>query len=110
MKFHCRVASLLLPVLLWPLSGAQAAAAPAFDVAYRAWDVVTDVARHNGDPRISGDCGKTFRPFVTPALRRQSKQEQETAAVACHETARAVCADRGLRRTAEMAAKCEEFR
>ena len=87
-----------------------AAVAPAFDVAYRAWDVVTDIARHNRAPDVSGECGRTFRPFVIPGLRRQTAQEQDVAAAACYETARSVCASRTLQRTPEMARKCEEFR
>ena len=89
---------------------AAAAPAPAFDVAYRAWDVVNEIARHNRDPGISGECGKTFRPFVIPGLKRQTKQDEDTAAEACFAAAKSVCANGRLQRTAEMARKCEEFR
>lgn len=85
-------------------------AVPAFDVAYRAWDVVTDIARHNRDAGIAGECGRTFRPFVIPGLKPQAKPEQDAAATACHATARAVCGNPQLQRTAEMARKCQEFR
>jgi len=87
-----------------------AAPAPSFDVGYRAWDVVTDISRHNHDPNISGDCGKTFRPFVIPGLKRQTKQEEDLAAAACVAAARAACSNGRLQRTAEAARKCEEFR
>jgi hypothetical protein len=111
MKSLCRTASSLLAAILCHGVHAQPAApAPAFDVAYRAWDVVTDIARHNRESGLSGECGKTFRPFVIPGLRRQSKEEQDLAAAACYEAARSVCANARLQRTAEMAKKCEEFR
>lgn len=111
MKLLARTALLLVVVIRCGGVAAQAAAAaPAFDVAYRAWDVVTDLARHNRAPEISGECGKTFRPFVIPGLRRQTPQQQDVAAAACYETARFVCANRGLQRTPNMAKKCEEFR
>jgi hypothetical protein len=111
MKFPCRTAASVVAAILWHGAAAQPALpAPGFDVAYRAWDVVTDIARHNRDPGISGDCGKTFRPFVIPGLRRQTRQEQDIAAAACYDTARSVCANRRLQRTTEMARKCEEFR
>ena len=84
--------------------------APPFEVAYRAWDAVTDIARHNRDAGLSGECGKTFRPFVIPGLKRQSKEEQDVAALACHAAAKSVCANARLQRTPEMARKCEEFR
>jgi hypothetical protein len=71
---------------------------------------VTELARRNGEPGISGECGKTFRPFVVPALRRQSRQEQDAAAFACVAAARTACANVKLRSTAEIARKCEEFR
>ncbi|HEX2544467.1 MAG TPA: hypothetical protein VHL79_06295 [Ramlibacter sp.] len=98
--------------LLASLLGATAAAqpAPAFDVAYRAWDAVTDMARHNRDPRISGECGKTFRPFVSPGLKAQTRQEQDVAAAACYAAARSACSDARLQRTGDMAKKCQEFR
>jgi hypothetical protein len=87
-----------------------AAAAPAFDVAYRAWEVVTGIARHDRDPALAGDCGKTFQAFAVPALRRQSKAQQDAAAVACHQQARALCASRSPAPTPDIASKCEEFR
>ena len=110
MHFPLRTASVLAAILCQGVAAQPAPAAPAFDVAYRAWDVVTDIARHNRAPEISGECGKTFRPFVIPGLRRQTRQEQDLAAAACHDTARSVCANARLQRTPEMARKCEEFR
>lgn len=89
---------------------AAAAPAPAFDVAYRAWDVVNEIARHNRDPGIGGECARTFRPFVIPGLKRQTKQDEDTAAAACFAAAKSVCANGRLQRTADMARKCEEFR
>ncbi|MBA2961715.1 MULTISPECIES: hypothetical protein [Ramlibacter] len=85
-------------------------APPPFDVAYRAWDVLMESARHNGDATIGGECGKTFRPFVIPGLRRQTRQEEDAAAVECVRSARAVCTNTRLKRSAETARKCEEFR
>jgi hypothetical protein len=91
--------------------GAQAASpAPPFDVAYRAWEVVTELARHNGGSDIAGECGRTFRPFVIPGLRRQSRQEEDVAAAACLDAARRACTNSQLRKSAEAARKCEEFR
>ena len=90
--------------------GAAAQNAPPFDVAYRAWDAVTDIARHNRAPDIGGECAKTFRPFVTPALRRQTREEQDLAATACVAAARSACANARLERTADMARKCDEFK
>ncbi|HSV83845.1 MAG TPA: hypothetical protein VLK85_32000 [Ramlibacter sp.] len=101
-------ASSLVAALL--CHGVAAQPAPDFAVAYRAWDAVTDIARHNRDPNISGECGKTFRPFVIPGLKAQTRQEQDLAAAACLHTARSVCANARLQRTADMARKCEEFR
>ncbi len=92
-----------------PLAG-SATPPPSFEVAYRAWDVVTELARNNGDPAISGECGRTFRPFVIPGLRRQTRPEEGVAAAACVEAARAACANTGLRKSAEIAKKCKEFR
>ena len=103
-------ASVLVAMVCHGVAAQPASPAPAFDVAYRAWDVVTDIARHNRDPNISGDCGKTFRPFVIPGLRPQTKQEQDVAAAACYAAARSACANGRLQRTNEMARKCEEFR
>jgi hypothetical protein len=103
--------AMLVAALFGAAAAAQTASpAPPFDVAYRAWDAVTDIARHNHDPRIGGECGKSFRPFVIPGLKRQSVQEQDVAATACFAAARSVCANRGLQRTPDMAKKCEEFR
>jgi hypothetical protein len=111
MKSSCRIASAILAAAVYHGACAEPAApAPAFDVAYRAWDAVTDIARHNRDPGLSGECGKTFRPFVIPGLKRQTRQEQDLAAAACHAAARSVCANGRLQRTPEMARKCEEFR
>lgn len=111
MKPFRRSAPLALAALLVHAAAAHAASpAPAFDVAYRAWDVVNDFARHHRDPRLAGECGKTFRPFVIPGLKRQTKQDEEIAATACHDAARALCANARLQRTADMARKCEEFR
>ena len=87
-----------------------ASPAPAFDVAYRAWDAVTDIARHNGNPGLGGECARTFRPFVIPGLKRQTREEQDLAATACYAAARSVCANTRLQRTPEMTRKCEEFR
>jgi hypothetical protein len=112
MKFRCRSASpiLLAAILCHGVAAQPAGPAPAFDVAYRAWDAVTDIARHNRDPGIGGECARTFRPFVIPGLKRQTREEQDLAATACHAAAKSVCANARLQRTAEMARKCEEFR
>jgi hypothetical protein len=104
-----RVAAAAAILVLAP-AARSAAPAPPFEVAYRAWDVVTDLARINGDPNISGECGKTFRPFVVPGLRRQTNQEQDVAAAACFHAARSACMNSQVRRSAETAKKCEEFR
>jgi len=76
MKGQCyRAAFAVIVVLTW---GAQSASpALPFDLAFRAWDVVTELARQNQDARISGDCGKTFPPFVIPGLRRQNRHEED---------------------------------
>jgi len=104
-------ASAILLIILCHGAAAQSGVSPpSFETAYRAWDVVTDIARHNRNPAISGECGRTFRPFVIPGLRRQSKQDQALAASACDAAARRACADGRLQRTADMARKCEEFR
>src|SRR3954470_20737153 len=82
---------------------AQAAAAQSaspetgFEIGYRAWELVTELARSNADPNISGECGKTFRPFVIPGLRRQTRQEEQLAAASCYEAARSACANNKLR-------------
>lgn len=105
-----RAAATLLVLLALAPGAWPASAAPPFDVAYRAWDVVTELARLDADPRISGDCGKTFRPFVIPTLRRQTRQQEDVAARACVEAARSACRSTGLRMPAETALKCREFR
>jgi hypothetical protein len=105
-----RAAAAAAAVLMLAPGAQSAEPAPSFEVAYRAWDVVTDLAKHNGDPTISGECGKTFRPFVIPGLRRQTKQEQDVAAVACFQAARSACMNSKLRKSAETTKKCEEFR
>ena len=113
MKFPRSSSSIVLAMVLAHAAWAQpqgAAPAPSFEVAYRAWDVVTELARGNGDPAISGECGRTFRPFVIPGLRRQTRPEEDVSAAACVKAARAACANAGLRRSAETAKKCEEFR
>ena len=111
MKAPRPIASTALALVLLQAPGAQSAApAPAFDVAYRAWEIVTGLARSNGDPALGGECGKTFRPFVIPGLRRQNRQEQDAASAACVEAARSACGNGRLRKTAETAKKCEEFR
>ena len=96
--------------LALPLGAHSASPAPPFDVAYRAWEVVTELARNSRDPSISGECGKTFRPFVIPGLRRQTRQEQDVAAAACLDAARAACTNSKLRPSAEIARRCVEFR
>ena len=101
------VATLLAATLC---HGVSAQPAPPFDVAYRAWDAVTDIARHNGATALGGECARTFRPFVIPGLKRQTLEEQDLAATACVAAARTVCADVQLKKTADMARKCEEFR
>lgn len=111
MKAPCYRAATAIALLLALAPAARSAPpAPPFDVAYRAWEVVTELARHNKAPEISGQCGKTFRPFVIPALRRQTRQEQDVASVACFEAARSACKNDKLRIPAETARKCGEFR
>lgn len=100
----------LLLMLLQVAAHAAAPPVPEFDVAYRAWDAVIDIARHNRDASISGECGRTFRPFVIPGLKRQTKPEQDIAAVACVQAARAACTNARLQKTADAVRKCEEFR
>jgi hypothetical protein len=85
-------------------------AAPPFDVAYHAWEIVTELSRHNRKPELAGQCGKTFQPFVVPALRRQTRQEQDAAAVACVSAAAQACVNPSLQRTSEIDSKCREFR
>jgi len=99
-----------LAMLLIHAPMAHSAGAPPFDVAYRAWDAVTELARQNNDPRISGECGKTFRPFVVPGLRGQTLQERDVAAAACVDAASAACMNGQLRTSQKTARKCEEFR
>jgi hypothetical protein len=98
-----------LTAALFAISAA-AQAAPSFEVAYRAWDIVTELARRHADPAISGECGKTFRPFVSPGLRMQTRPEQDISAQACFDAARAACANPKLRAAADTAKKCEAFR
>lgn len=106
-----RGASVALAIVLVHASWVRAAApAPPFDVAYRAWEVVTELARQHGDASVSGECGKTFRPFVIPGLRRQTAQEEDVAAAACVAAARTACTSGKLRRSAEIERKCREFR
>jgi hypothetical protein len=100
-------AALLLLAAPW---AAATPPAPPFEVGYRAWDLLTELARLNRDPSISGECGRTFRPFVIPGLRMQSRQDQDTAALACVAAARAACSNRSIRTAADTAKKCEEFR
>lgn len=106
----CRSLSCVVALLCGPVLAQPAAPAPAFDVAYRAWEIVTELARQNRDPGISGECGRTFRPFVIPGLKMQSKQDQDRAATACYEAARSACANARLQRGQEVARKCGEFR
>jgi hypothetical protein len=104
-------ASAAVATILVHAAGAEPAPPPpSFEVAYRAWDIVTELARSNGDPKISGACGKTFRPFVIPGLRRQTRPEEDAAAAACVEAARTACANAKLRKVADTTKKCEEFR
>ena len=111
MKFPRISSSAAAAMILAHTAAAQAAApAPSFEVAYRAWDVVTELARAHGDPGISGECGRTFRPFVIPGLRRQTRPEEDVAAAACVKAARAACANAAVRKSADSAKKCEEFR
>jgi hypothetical protein len=110
MKDQCYRGAALAVILVLTCGVQAASPAPPFDVAYRAWDVVTELARQNRDPKISGDCGKTFRPFVIPGLRRQSRQEEDVGAVACLEAARSACTNKKLATSAESTKKCEEFR
>lgn len=107
-QFSALAAAAML-ILLAP-SAQSGSPAPPFDVAYRAWDVVTELARRNGDPAISGTCAKTFQAVAVPALRRQTRQQQDVAAAACVAAARAACLNSNLKTTAETARKCQEFR
>ena len=109
MSPHLRTAVAVVAVILAHAAAAQPAAPP-FDVAYRAWDVLTEIARVNGDPGISGECGKTFRPFVIPGLRRQTRQEEDAAARVCVDAARTACMDTRLRSSAETVKKCVDLR
>lgn len=97
-------------VLLHAATARSASPAPSFETAYLAWDVVTDLARSNGDPAISGECGKTFRPFVIPGLRRQTRQDEEATAATCIQAARSACTNSKLRISAEAMKKCEPFK
>jgi len=98
-------------MLLVLAPGAQSESpAPPFDVAYRAWDVAAELARRNDDPHISGVCAKTFQSVAVPALRRQTRAQQDVAATACVAAAKAACGNSNLKTTAETARKCQEFR
>ncbi|HET8747159.1 MAG TPA: hypothetical protein VFM98_16290 [Ramlibacter sp.] len=111
MKVLRHGASAAVAMLLAHAPAAHSASpVPPFDVAYRAWEIVTELARQHRDPAISGECARTFRPFVIPALRRQTRQEQDTAAQACVTAARSACASSTLRRSEETGRKCEEFK
>jgi hypothetical protein len=102
--------SFLVAAGVLAVSVAQAATpAPPFDVAYRAWELVTELSRHNRQPELTGSCGKTFQPYVVPALRRQTREEQDAAATACVSAARESCAAANLQRTPEITARCREF-
>ncbi len=101
----------MFAALLCTGAGAQQAPpAPAFDVAYRAWEIVTGTAKQNRDPSIGGECAKTFRPFVIPGLRQQSRQDQDVSASVCVAAAKAACANKALKRDADIAKMCDEFR
>jgi hypothetical protein len=106
------LAAVLAAAFVVPLSAAAqpAADAPPFDVAYRAWDIVTDLSKQRRDPAIAGECGKTFRPFVIPGLKQQARQDQDAAARACVAAARSACANPALTRDGDVAKRCEEFR
>lgn len=104
-----RLLLLALAAILVPMA-ATAQQAPAFDVAYRAWDVVTDLSKQNRDPSIGGECARTFRPFVIPGLKPQSRADQDVSATACVVAAKAACANKALKRDAESEKKCGEFR
>jgi hypothetical protein len=106
---HSASAALAL-VLAQALCARAAPPALPFDVAYRAWHIVTELAREHRDASISGECGKTFRPFVIPGLRRQTAQEEGVAAAACVAAARTACTGGKLRLSAETESKCREFR
>ena len=103
-------AAALAMVVAHATAAQSASPEPSFEVGYRAWEVVTELARSNADPAISGECGRTFRPFVIPGLRRQTRQEEQLAAAACQDAARSACANTKLRKPAETVKKCEEFR
>jgi hypothetical protein len=105
-----RSVAVITAVLLLPTGALSASSVPPFEVAYRAWELVTQLARRNADPGIGGQCARTFRPFVSAGLRMQTRQEQDIAAVSCLEAARSACASSKLRAAAETAKKCEEFR
>ena len=115
LHLHLHLLARRAPACLLALASVHAsaqavAAAPPFDAAYRAWDVVSGIARHERDPALRGVCGQTFQVAAVPALRRQTKAQQDAAAAACHQQARALCASRAAARTAAIAGKCEEFR
>jgi hypothetical protein len=106
--------SALLPavaatLVAMPAAAQQPSSAPPFDVAYRAWDIVTGLSRQNRDPAIGGECAKTFRPFVIPGLKPQSRADQDVSATACVAAAKSACANKAWKRDADIAKKCEEF-
>ena len=111
----CRTAVAMAMMILAGAAHAQSPApapvpVPPFDVAYRAWEIVTQLARTRGEPGLSGECGRTFRPFVIPGLRRQSRQEEDVAASTCVQAARLACGNPRLPIAADLAHKCAEFR
>lgn len=103
-------ASAAIAIVLAHSPGARSEPAPSFEGGYRAWDVVTDLARINHDPAISGDCGRTFRPYVIPGLRRQTRQEEDAAAATCVAAARSACTNSKLRMSAQTMKNCEQFK
>lgn len=109
-RFAVGAAALLAVCACLDAPAQSAALASDFEVAYRAWDLVTEIARHNRDPALGGECARTFRSVAVPALRRQTKVEQDAAAAACHRQARALCANQGLARTSDIARKCAELK
>lgn len=109
-RLHCAARTGALGFLLHAGATQAAPPAPPFDVAFRAWEIVTQLARSSGDAAVSGTCGKTFQASAVPALRRQTRQEQDAAAVACVQAARAACTSATLRRPPDIEKQCGEFR
>lgn len=107
---HCLAWLLVLAAAgaVWPVGAQPPAAVPPFDVAYRAWELVGDIARRDREPALAGECGRSFQAAAVPALRRQTKAQQDAAAVACQQQARTLCAERGGR-TPDTATRCREF-